>query len=365
MNLSSLRMIQNRVIAKPSSAGKAFLNLFLVLFLMGCAQEQVPKQYTKEDVRLTKYNWRGELPEKSKVILVNRFGNITTRTTKQNKIEMSGIIQKVGEYAPEPEVKVSDKDGVTKIEIVYDKPTIDEFDNRIGRMDVGIYVPKGITVEMVTTFGDIKSKKHSSNLIATSVSGKIKLQTKGTMFAHSEAGDIKAHLMAWTTHPLESTKKKRKYHLRSTRGDVSVYFPGDLSLELNAVAKKLSSEDDLFLNEIQKLKELNFNYVLGSGERLLKAISDEGSIFLNPQGKFEAQLSYPQSFEGDVRELPETKPWKPGDPIIEIQDGRSEKKGRFRSQRSEKDSSKDSGNDQNQDDNQEKKDIETQKESPI
>lgn len=369
MKILSIKKKHEQEIDITNRYGRAFVSMFIALLLTACSQEPTATEYTKSDVKLSKYNWRGELPEKSKVVLINRFGNITTRTTKQDKIEISGIIQRVGVDAPEPKVEVSDDKGVTKIEVLYDRATVDSFNNRVGRMDIGIYVPKGITVEMISTFGDIKSKKHSSNLIATSDSGKIKLQTRGTMYASTNSGDINAHLMTWTKHPLESkSKKKRKYYLQSEKGNVSVYFPSELSISLEAEAGKgVSTEKELFKDIVKQFDGSKFNFQFGNGERVLKAVSKLGIVSLNPQGEFVSQLSQPGSFEGDVRDLPKTKPWKPGDPVIEMQDGRSDKKGKFRTNQTNKDAAKSSevlkASSESKESKKLKKDSE--KESPI
>ena len=185
------------------------INLVLAGLLTSCSQESVRTEFTKDDVKLRKYSWQGEVPRKNKVIVVNSYGNITTRNTKQGNIEISGIIQRVGPEAPAPEVKITDNEGITLIEVVYDKPTTDKYANRIGRMDIGVYVPKGVTVDMETTFGDIKAKKHASNLIAASKSGKIKLATKGTIIASSDTGSINVNILPWEVRQFEPENKKR------------------------------------------------------------------------------------------------------------------------------------------------------------
>lgn len=302
------------------------INLILAGLLTSCSQESVRTEFTKDDVKLRKYSWQGEVPRKNKVIVVNTHGNITTRNTKQGNIEISGIIQRVGPDAPSPEVKVTDNDGVTLIEVIYNKPTTDKYANRIGRMDIGVYVPKGVTVDMETTFGDIKAKKHASNLIAASQSGKIKLATKGTIIASSDSGSINVNILPWEGRLFEPANKKKVYELHTKNGEINTYFEAEANLAITANSgKSITSTEPEFQKIIDASSAPQFDTTLGNGQRHLKVFSVYGAIHLEPKGKFQSALSQPQSFDGDVRDLPQTKEWKPGDPIIEIQDGRSEK----------------------------------------
>ena len=324
------------------------INLVLAGLLTSCSQESVRAEYTKDDVKLRKYSWQGEVPRKNKVIVINPHGNITTRNTKQGNIELSGIIQRVGPEAPTPEVKISDNDGITLIEVVYDKPTTDKYANRIGRMDIGVYVPQGVTVDMETTFGDIKAKKHASNLVAASKSGKIKLATKGTIIASSDTGSINVNILPWEGRLFEPAKKKKVYEIHTKEGEIKTYFEADANLAITANSgKSVTSNVPEFQKVIDASVAPQFDTTLGNGQRVLKVFSVYGAIQLDPKGKFQSVLSEPQSFDGDIRNLPKTKEWKPGDPVIEIQDGRSEKNA---------DSSKDKEKDFNRNASRRKKD---------
>ncbi|MCW9015465.1 MAG: DUF4097 family beta strand repeat-containing protein, partial [Kangiellaceae bacterium] len=259
------------------------INFILAGFLTSCSQESVRTEFTKDDVKLRKYSWQGEVPRNNKVVVINSYGNITTRNTKQGNIEISGIIQRVGPEAPAPDVNISDNDGVTLIEVVYDQPTTDKYANRIGRMDIGIYVPKGVSVDMKTTFGDIKAKKHASNLTATSTSGKIKLATKGTIIASSESGSINVNLLPWEARLFEPANKQKVYELHTRNGEIKAYFEANANLAITASSgKNVSSSNAEFQNIINASSVPQFETTLGNGQRILKAISVYGSVQLDP-----------------------------------------------------------------------------------
>lgn len=301
--------------------------LISISALAGCSQNEEPVSYSKADVKLQKYQWQGPLPQKSLVRVINRFGNITTRNTNQNRIELSGVIQKVGEHAPTPEILISDDDGITLVEVVYDSPTTDNFNNRIGRMDIGVYVPKGVTVEMETDFGNIKAKKHRSNLIAKSQSGKIKLATSGTINATSHSSNITANLLTWSEEKFKPQNKQRRYQIHSLEGDVQIYFSSQSGLDINLQAgNSITSQS----SDLQSLIAEGINSVqlaIGNKERHLSVSSNQGSIQIDSV-KSDSQINTPvtaQSLDTDIRNLPKAETWQPGDPIIEMEDGRSER----------------------------------------
>ncbi|TQV85540.1 hypothetical protein [Aliikangiella coralliicola] len=309
-----------------------YLSLFSIFSVVSCAQEVERIEYTKDDVRLQKYSWKGALPEKNKVKVINRYGNITTRNTNKPNIELAGIIQKIGPNAPKPEIQVRDVNGVTEVQVVYKDATIDQFNNRIGRMDIGVYVPKGVSVEMQTDFGDIKAKKHQSNLIAKTISGKIKLATSGIISVNSQSGEVGINLMNWKRSTFRPENKRRVYDIQSGSGNVSIYFDSEASLMVKAEAGSgIKTKDELLQNSLAQFEHSGqsaFEFLLGDGERVLNVSSGQGVVHLNPAGGAveSGALAEAQSFDGDVRNLPKVEPWKPGDPVIEMEDGRAEKK---------------------------------------
>lgn len=303
------------------------LALFFGLALSGC--KDIPPDYTKSDVILEKYNWQGELPEKRKVRLINHFGNITTRNTNQKNIEMAGIIQKVGSDAPTPEIKINDNNGVMEIEVTYQSSTIDGYGNRIGRVDLGIYIPKGISLEMVTDFGDIKAKKHQSKLIAKTQSGKIKLSTRNVVRALSYSGDINVDLLEWKKRKFVTENKKSKYEIFTREGNVKIYFRSPIDLSIHAhTGKGIRTSDSQLLQLVnpssRERSELAFQAVLGSGQRKLSVTAPNGYVDFNISHikSDTVNISTPQSIDVDINHLPTVKEWKPGDPVVEIEDGR-------------------------------------------
>ena len=303
------------------------ISFFLMFGLSACSQTEEPVKYSKADVKLQKYQWQGALPKKSVVRVVNRFGNISTRNTNHTTIELSGIIQKIGPNAPTPEILVSEAEGVTLVEVTYKESVIDGFENRIGRMDIGVYAPQGITIEMETDFGDIKAKKHRSNLIAKTQTGKIKLATSGTINATSQGGQITANLLPWSNQKFNPVNKQRRYDILSHGGDVQIYFSPQSGLDINLQAGNAITSSSSDIQNLISKEVNNLRFVIGNSERQLTVSSNQGNIQIDSvTSKNQSVLPVAaQSLDTDIRNLPKSETWQPGDPIIEIEDGRSDK----------------------------------------
>ncbi|WP_196140742.1 hypothetical protein [Aliikangiella sp. G2MR2-5] len=301
------------------------INLILAGVLTACSQDAVKKVYTKSDVKLNKFSWSGNVPEKKKVVVVNEYGNITTRSSKQGNIMLSGVIQLVGPDAPEPEVKTFEQSGVLHIEVLYKSDTQDAHGNRIARMDMGVYVPENVSLEIKTSFGDIKAKKHQSNIVASSDSGKIKLASRGTISAQTNSGAISAHVLKWEGERFGPRNKKKQYQLNSQSGEIDIYYDADTLIDIKASSGVQIKSDS---PSVKKLIEASSTPVLEitqqESTRLLTAHSGQNTVTIHVKESASSSVSTPSSFEGDVRDLPKTEEWKPGDPIIEMQDGRSD-----------------------------------------
>ena len=321
--------MKESVVAMPLSLLKiCFISVCLLWGCTAYAQSEMPTVYTKQDVKLSKYQWQGEVPPRQRIRVINHFGNITTRNTNYQDIMLSGVIQKVGPNAPTPEVKISEVDGITIIEVVYQAPTLDKFNQRIGRLDLGVYAPKNVTIELETSFGDISGKKHQSDLVLTTQSGKIKLATRGRLEASTQSGPINAVLLRpkHADRGILASNKPRRESIRSVSGDIKLHYYPDNGIEFELHAGKGIRSKTADIQALIADTSNTLHFGLGNRARSFSVTSEQGAIEINafPGAAGQPTLSSPSAFEGDVRELPKVSPWQPGDPVIEMQDGRSD-----------------------------------------
>lgn len=163
------------------------------------AQAEVVDRVDNRPVSVEHYKYFGELPKAKKVRVINPYGSITSRNTSYDTIELSGIIQKIGEPGAKHDIEIKDNQGVTEVVIRYPQGNQDAKGRLTGRFDIGVWVPAYVDVELITDFGDIKVKNSASNIIANSNSGKIRVSSSGTVAAHSYSGDVKIELQQAST----------------------------------------------------------------------------------------------------------------------------------------------------------------------
>jgi hypothetical protein len=178
-------------------------------------QEQSQQQ---RSVKLEHYKWYGETPKAKLVRVINPFGAISSRNTSYDNIEISGVIQKIGKSPAQHNIEIRDNNGVTEVVVSYPKGNKNKQGQLSGRFDLGVWVPSWVNVEMVTDFGDIKVKKHTSNITAKTTSGKIKIGTTGLVQAHSDSGNIYVDLFGDFT----GDRFTQPMLVSSNKGDVKV-----------------------------------------------------------------------------------------------------------------------------------------------
>lgn len=180
-------------------------------------------------VEIKPYKWFGESRSAKHVRIINPFGNITSRTSNFENIEMSGVIQLIGDKPGIHKIDIIEKQDVTEIVVSYPNGIRNAKGQLTGRFDLGVWLPSWAKVEAETDFGDIKIKRSASDVIARSNTGKIAIGTMGFVDAYSKKGDITIDL-----YNEAFTDELKAY---SESGSVKVYVPQQAHLKLNINAE--------------------------------------------------------------------------------------------------------------------------------
>ncbi|MCJ8267862.1 MAG: DUF4097 family beta strand repeat-containing protein [Psychrosphaera sp.] len=191
-----------------------FLLVLTSPFIWANTNETPEPSQEQRTVKLEHYKWYGEAPKAKLVRVINPYGAISSRNTSYDNIEISGVIQKIGKSPAQHNIDIRDNNGVTEVVVSYPKGNKNAQGQLSGRFDLGVWVPSWVNVEMITDFGDIKVKKHTSNITAKTISGKIKIGTTGLVQAQSDSGDI--------TVDLFGDRFKKSMRVSSNKGDVKV-----------------------------------------------------------------------------------------------------------------------------------------------
>ncbi|NQZ12611.1 MAG: DUF4097 family beta strand repeat protein [Algicola sp.] len=195
-----------------------FLLVLTSPFIWANTNETSKPSQEQRTVKLEHYKWYGEAPKAKLVRVINPYGAISSRNTSYDNIEISGVIQKIGKSPAQHNIDIRDNNGVTEVVVSYPKGNKNAQGQLSGRFDLGVWVPSWVNVEMITDFGDIKVKKHTSNITATTTSGKIKIGTTGLVQAQSDSGDITVDLFG----DFGGDRFKKSMRVNSNKGDVKV-----------------------------------------------------------------------------------------------------------------------------------------------
>jgi len=270
------------------------------------------KEYELKDVVIENYNWIGQLPQSRKVKVINNYGNVSTRIRSESQIGVSAAIQKIGPNPAIPNFDIEETSEHTIIRVIYPNGQKDEDGDFIGRVDIAVTIPETISIEMESTWGDIKSKKHFSNLKAKTVSGNIALGSVGELNASSVSGNITIdhYNINWPNNQYIATQS----------GNIHFTISKLSTTSLQAQAKFIKSnhyQQNIHKNDLSSSVLINLN----NSQTVMELTAPNGTISINiidkPHGGY---IGIPTEFSGDIRNLPTVSPWKPGDPIIDKND---------------------------------------------
>lgn len=267
------------------------------------------------DVVLENYVWTDELPKHRKIRVINHYGNIASRLRSERKVGISAAIQKIGAQPAIPTFDIEETAQYTQITVNYPNGQYNADNQMIGRVDIAVIVPESVSVEMESTWGTIKSKKHFSNMSAKTTSGNISLGSVGELNVESVSGDISIDHYNINWH--------NPQRLYTEQGDIQLTLAKVSNALVSVQAKSITS--NYYQNNIQSNAEQSLlSFTLNHKNSIIELVAPQGKASINlidkPHG---AYIALPSEFNGDIRNLPTVPAWQPGDPIREQDDRRS------------------------------------------
>jgi len=170
----------------------------LTCWLVPGARAEPPNaeaDFTKESLR-----WLEPIAAGGTAHVVNRFGDIQLRFGGYaDEVEILAAVQRLN---PGARLAVERSASESGLEIVVAAKPLDAGESLAvrDRVDLVVYVPRGIRVEAETADGKIAAKGLQSDLVVTSIKGQIHLRAiAGSIQARSQRGKITVMLEAAVT----------------------------------------------------------------------------------------------------------------------------------------------------------------------
>jgi|GEM_PF-3592296 len=268
----------------------------------------------KTALRIDSFDWQGEIPESRLVVVKNHFGSIRSRNHSEEKIYLHATYQEIGENSLKPEFEIFTQNHVSYITVKYAENILDAQGSLRGRTDISILFPDTVSIYAETDSGLIKIDKTASHVEAVTRSGKINLTTTGLFSVRSEDGEISLRLRGF--------KEFGQSRADSNSGTISALIFNDMAINLSAYTQGEIQIDN---------QKVNNGPVYSRGQNPLEVVfnSQSGDIkieTINPPALVQSVTpSQAHSVDVDLRNLPKAKPWKPGDPVFDRDDKKTNK----------------------------------------
>ena len=182
-------------------------------------EENPPVDFYVEPLHST-----AKLDPAATVHIVNRWGDIQVRSaTEAGSVQVDAAVQRIGESPPaRPTFAISEDSGRFDLEVQYPAAALEP---RTGRVDLAVYVPDGMHVDLETLDGGIEVKKTSLDLKARTQSGDVFFINQGDVDVETDSGNV----VARPTRPGWGALR-----LYSYRGKITALLPAGQGLEVVA-----------------------------------------------------------------------------------------------------------------------------------
>jgi len=179
--------------------------------------------------QIERLDWKEAITEGTVVQLVNEYGEIRARGTKDQTVEIIANVQKKSDDSQIIYFKNRKEDGKLIIEAVFEGDDEDTVKvNGKRRLDMTIYIPK-TSLFVGKTFKEQIDARGLGDADLYSERGKVFLRNKGTVKIVTRQGNIRS--------VVRKLNLEKPIHLESTIGNVEVELPREA--QIKAVARTM------------------------------------------------------------------------------------------------------------------------------
>ena len=213
-----------------------------------------------------------------RIRIVNPHGNVVVRNTGQRLIGVRSVIQRLGVRPEIEQVALDTLGDSAALEVAYPSDPLRGTDVRVqghrkGRVDLAVFVPTGMLVEVTTTYGKIDVRRIDNDVVAQTREGTLVAAATGYLHLTSDSGEIRA----W---PMRG-KASQGYDLTTRTGNIVADVPiyGELDLRVRTRGR-IDAEAELSLDPSQRDGFNEARKLIGSGAQSYVVTSQSGNVFL-------------------------------------------------------------------------------------
>ncbi len=207
--------------------------------------------------------------------LRNAHGDVRLRVTDQPMVGIHATIQRIGEAPLDPEFDIRQRDGVFELVVHYpdEAKLLARGDHGYGRVDLGVWVPAALALDLETTDGLLQVRRAQSPVRARTTSGELQVTAGGGLDLASVSGDVSARQY--------SGRWEDPVRLTSERGHIYASIPAFADIELSVAAGgKIEVQSGLPQPEPAQAGGMQLKARFGAALRRMQIVAPDGDVYL-------------------------------------------------------------------------------------
>lgn len=220
------------------------------------------------------------LPDTVKHVRIhNPHGSVSIKPIDNRTLGAYEVVQLIGATPEKPDIqmRIDGDTAVVDVSYVSDKRHgTDKLVNgfRKGRVDLGMFVPRGPDLEVTTTFGDVQVRRVDNEVIARTREGRLAVAGGGSIDAATDSGELRVF-------PTQAKwRKPLKVHSRSGNILTEVPLYGEIALDVET-GGSIAGDVPLTLREMGGERRHGELRRAGASQHM-SITSESGDIYLIP-----------------------------------------------------------------------------------